>query len=460
MKEYCVSCDRMKELERLTDEGGLSYLQMMENAGRIATNRIVEITEASPIDDAESGSGTPAGAGASVAAEDATAAGVPKGPARPRLYPYALDRPLRVRVYCGKGNNGGDGLVVARRLKREGWDVEIVLVDGQPSTPDAVTNYGRLEGMEISVREISAEEVSVRENPAQGKPDPAGVKMIPDVIVDAIYGTGFHGQLRPRGAAAAKEIREAREAGARVFALDIPSGMGGDLTDAAELDPRCVKADVTITFHAKKAVHLQDFAGDYCGQVIVADIGILDPDQPEKGSASAAAASPGGADLSPGGAAESPGGADSSTGGSESTPGVEPVRIFEEGAPHSFDDLVAVIARLRAPDGCVWDRAQTHETLKKYLREETQEALDAIDSGDDENLCEELGDVLLQILLHAQIASEEDKFTIDDVIQGIADKMIRRHPWVFGDVEIDSIEENVNLWEEIKRREKEEKQKQ
>ena len=440
MKEYCVSCDRMKELERLTDEGGLSYLQMMENAGRIATNRIVEITEASPIDDEESGGRSSAGAGASVAAEDATAVGVPKTSSRPRLYPYALDRPLRVRVYCGKGNNGGDGLVVARRLKREGWDVEIVLVDGQPSTPDAVTNYGRLEGMEIPVREISAE----------ADASPGGT---PDVIVDAIYGTGFHGQLRPRGAAAAEEIREAREAGARVFALDIPSGMGGDLTDAAELDPRCVKADVTITFHAKKAVHLQDFAGDYCGRVIVADIGILDPDQPEKGSAFAPASSAVGADSSASAAA-------ASTGGAESTPGGEPVRTFEEGAPHSFDDLVAVIARLRAPDGCVWDRAQTHETLKKYLREETQEALDAIDSGDDENLCEELGDVLLQILLHAQIASEEDKFTIDDVIQGIADKMIRRHPWVFGDVEIESIEENVNLWEEIKRKEKEQKEKQ
>ena len=125
-----------------------------------------------------------------------------------------------------------------------------------------------------------------------------------------------------------------------------------------------------------------------------------------------------------------------------------------EGEPHDFDDFVEVVARLRAPDGCVWDRAQTHESLKKYLIEETQEALDAIDSGDLDNLCEELGDVLLQIVLHAQIASEDGRFDINDVIQGISDKMIRRHPWVFGDVEIASIEENVDMWEKIKAQEK------
>lgn len=127
---------------------------------------------------------------------------------------------------------------------------------------------------------------------------------------------------------------------------------------------------------------------------------------------------------------------------------------FIEGEPHDFDDFVEVVARLRAPDGCVWDKAQTHETLKKYLVEETQEALDAIDKNDDENLCEELGDVLLQIVLHAQIASERGAFTIDDVIQGISDKMIHRHPWVFGDMEIDTIEDNVDMWEKIKAQEK------
>ena len=130
-------------------------------------------------------------------------------------------------------------------------------------------------------------------------------------------------------------------------------------------------------------------------------------------------------------------------------------KVYEEKAPHDFDELVEIVDALRSENGCKWDRAQTHETLRKYLLEETQEALDAIDNGDFDNLCEELGDVLLQIVLHAQIASERGAFTIDDVIQGISKKMIRRHPWVFGDVEVDSIDENVSLWEEIKKQEKE-----
>ena len=108
-----------------------------------------------------------------------------------------------------------------------------------------------------------------------------------------------------------------------------------------------------------------------------------------------------------------------------------------------------------SPDGCPWDRKQTHETLKKYLLEETQEALDAIDNRDDENLCEELGDVMLQIVLHAQIGDEDGTFDIGDVLRGISEKMIRRHPWVFGDMEIDSAEEGSRLWEQIKKKEKE-----
>ena len=122
---------------------------------------------------------------------------------------------------------------------------------------------------------------------------------------------------------------------------------------------------------------------------------------------------------------------------------------------YDFDDFVEIISRLRAPDGCPWDRAQTHETLKKYLLEETQEAVEAIDKQDDENFCEELGDVLLQIVLNAQIGKERGAFTIDDVIQGISEKMIRRHPWVFGDMHVDTPEEGEKLWEEIKKKEKE-----
>ena len=397
MKDYAVSCARMKELEKQTDEAGLSYYYMMENAGTIAANRIVEITMASPINDAVLGADGGADRDADGADQES------------RLYPWALDRPLRARVYCGKGNNGGDGFVVARLLAEGGWTVQIVLVDGEPTTPDAIENYRLVREMGLPLSGQAGSEPASEKNR----------QTVPDVVVDAIYGTGFHGQLRPDGAAAAEEIAGLRGKGAVVFALDIPSGMGGDLTDEEELDRRCVRADHTITFHAKKAVHLQDFARDYCGDIIVADIGIVDPDRPGQGSACDC-------DLT-------------------------------EGEPHDFADFVEVVARLRAPDGCVWDRAQTHETLKKYLTEETQEVLEAIDQGDDDNLCEELGDVLLQVVLHAQIASETGRFTIDDVVQVISDKMIRRHPWVFGDVEINSIEENVNLWEEIEKKEKAQK---
>ena len=91
---------------------------------------------------------------------------------------------------------------------------------------------------------------------------------------------------------------------------------------------------------------------------------------------------------------------------------------------------------------------------KKCLIEESGEVIDAIDNKDDANLCEELGDVLLQVVMHAQIAAEEGRFTIDDVIQGVSEKMVRRHPHVFGDVKVSSPEESLALWQEIKKKEK------
>lgn len=121
---------------------------------------------------------------------------------------------------------------------------------------------------------------------------------------------------------------------------------------------------------------------------------------------------------------------------------------------YSFTDFVNIIARLRAPDGCPWDIKQTHESLKECLLEESGEVLQAIDNKDDDNLCEELGDVLLQVVMHAQIATEEGRFTIDDVIQGVSEKMIRRHPHVFGDQKVSSVEEGLSLWEAIKKQEK------
>jgi tetrapyrrole methylase family protein/MazG family protein len=99
---------------------------------------------------------------------------------------------------------------------------------------------------------------------------------------------------------------------------------------------------------------------------------------------------------------------------------------------HTFEDLVGIVARLRAPDGCPWDREQTHASVARNITEEAAEAVDAIERGDLPDLCEELGDVLLQVLLQAQIADEAGEFTLAEVIDGIAAKLVRRHPHVFG----------------------------
>ena len=124
---------------------------------------------------------------------------------------------------------------------------------------------------------------------------------------------------------------------------------------------------------------------------------------------------------------------------------------------YTFEDLKQIMKTLRAEDGCPWDRAQDHDTLKKHLVEECAEVLEAIDSGDTENLCEELGDVLFQVMFHSEIEAERGNFTVDDVVNGICEKMIRRHPHVFGDEEYGSDEQNQARWEEIKRQEKEAK---
>ncbi len=124
---------------------------------------------------------------------------------------------------------------------------------------------------------------------------------------------------------------------------------------------------------------------------------------------------------------------------------------------YTFNDLVDIIAELRSDHGCPWDREQTYESLKKCLADETQEVYDAVDNHDMENLCEELGDVLLQVMLNSQIAKEEGAFTIDDVISGLCKKLIRRHPHVFGDAKVSSTEEGLALWNAIKEQEKAEK---
>ena len=125
---------------------------------------------------------------------------------------------------------------------------------------------------------------------------------------------------------------------------------------------------------------------------------------------------------------------------------------------YTYEDFLDIIAQLRAPGGCPWDQKQTHESLKECLLEESQEVLDAIDNKDDVNLCEELGDVLLQVVMHAQIAAEEGRFTMDDVVQGVSEKMVRRHPHVFGGIKVDSVEEGLDLWNAIKAQEKAQKE--
>jgi len=120
----------------------------------------------------------------------------------------------------------------------------------------------------------------------------------------------------------------------------------------------------------------------------------------------------------------------------------------------AFQRLVDVMARLRAPGGCPWDREQTHATLRTYLIEEAYEVLDALDGADDVKFAEELGDLLLQVLFHSQIAREEGRFAITDVIREIYEKMIRRHPHVFGEKRAKDAAEVLRNWEIIKKEER------
>ena len=121
-----------------------------------------------------------------------------------------------------------------------------------------------------------------------------------------------------------------------------------------------------------------------------------------------------------------------------------------------FDALVAIIARLRAPDGCPWDREQTHKSLRENLLSECYEVLEALDGGDAAKLGEELGDLLLQIVLHAQIAAEAGDFVIGDVIKGITTKIVHRHPHIFGSRKVRDAEEVMHNWEALKREERDE----
>ena len=120
----------------------------------------------------------------------------------------------------------------------------------------------------------------------------------------------------------------------------------------------------------------------------------------------------------------------------------------------SVDRLVDIIKRLRAPDGCPWDREQTHLSLRGHLVEECAELLEAIDNRDNEAMKEELGDVLMHLMLHAEIASEQSAFNFDDVAQELGDKLIRRHPHVFAGVRANDSTDVLKIWQQVKRQEK------
>ena len=123
----------------------------------------------------------------------------------------------------------------------------------------------------------------------------------------------------------------------------------------------------------------------------------------------------------------------------------------------SFESFAEIVAHLRAPDGCPWDKEQTHETLRKHLLEESYEAITAIDSGDFADMREEFGDLLLQIVLQSQIANEEGQFNINQVVHGIHSKIVRRHPHVFGDVKLDGVDGVLANWEKLKEKERKDK---
>lgn len=136
--------------------------------------------------------------------------------------------------------------------------------------------------------------------------------------------------------------------------------------------------------------------------------------------------------------------------------GLDPavVRGFVDPSGDAFRRLVGVMAKLRAPDGCPWDQQQTHRTLARHLLEETYEALEAIENDDRDALREELGDLVLQVVFHSEIAFEEGAFTVADVLDDLRSKLITRHPHVFGEVSVRDADEVHRNWERIKRDEK------
>lgn len=211
MKHRIVTAAQMKEIERAGDAHGLPYLQMMENAGLAAYAELQ------------------------------------------RQFPH----PGRLLMVCGKGNNGGDGFVIARAAAKEGWKVTVLLAEGEPKTPDAITNFERLHSLPVEICS-----------------DGSGLSHEPfTAVVDALYGTGFHGSLRPSGLAACGLIRRLHKGGAFVLAIDLPSGIN---TDTGEVAEGAAHADLTVTFDSYKPLHMAETSAPLCGKIVCADIGIRD----------------------------------------------------------------------------------------------------------------------------------------------------------------------------------------
>ncbi|MBN7773095.1 NAD(P)H-hydrate epimerase [Clostridium aminobutyricum] len=223
-----VTCGEMKEIERKADASGLSYYKMMENAGKAAVQVILE-TLSKKLDI--------------------------QGP------PYPAD----AVIFCGKGNNGGDGYVAARELAAAGVNVTVVMADGEPRTEDAIKNANIVLRRGTPVIDARAYFDAIPE-----------IVEAADFIVDAIYGTGFHGQLSETVRACTALINEKSRKNSPdrkklVFALDIPTGLNGD---AGEPDPDTITADYTIVFHRTKPVHELDEVAPYCGEIVAVGIGI------------------------------------------------------------------------------------------------------------------------------------------------------------------------------------------
>jgi len=260
-----VTCAEMKALEKAADAAGLSYYQMMENAGTCAACFICEIirkeAEGLALDCGQSES--------------------------PICNNDPLSLPIcdlsRVLIFCGKGNNGGDGLVVARVLSNQGFDVSVILVEGMPTTQDAMTNFALLP-KEVAIKQGEDSLQCCIPQRKDGLAPPL------TIMVDGIYGTGFHGTLRPEIAALINSINEYSDPLSKklVFALDLPSGLSGDMGPSNGSIPNdfpntenpfgtlCVAAGYTIAFHGLKPIHLNHAARSSMGQIVLADIGITD----------------------------------------------------------------------------------------------------------------------------------------------------------------------------------------